>query len=217
MSTTIHTIETATKTGVVVTTTVIETYPQCYVVRCDGGSVGHECSDVEDVLVESGDTWELDTNAVEFAELHAIDHRDRPAPGLPAAGLSIADIALMRQLIAWRKEVGVEIRPERGAWVDMTKPFRGGQRWITRDMAASDSGEPEVGFGSDYATSPATWIRVSSLTEAVDILVAKGYVPARFSSAYLAGWDAVTKVLMQPVSKNGTRDAFDLAPATYRR
>lgn len=194
MSTLVHSIETTTADGIEVRTVVREVYPHCYSVRCNGNEVGHECSGRADVLIEDGDTWASDLGAVEAAEQHASEHRDRGAQQAVEPtpwSISVADIALMRQLIAWRKSAGVELRPERGAWVDMTKPFRGGQRTITwADRDQWPNGDGEVGFASDYVTEQITWVRVSSLTEAVDILAAKGYVPVRFSSAYKAGWEA---------------------------
>jgi hypothetical protein len=53
----------------------------------------------------------------------------------------------------------------------------------------------------DYHRAQYEWYRAHSVTEAVDLLAALGYLPARFSSAWWAGWNAA---------------AMDLALADYR-
>lgn len=47
----------------------------------------------------------------------------------------------------------------------------------------------EVGVHPD-SHRPLTWHEVQSVTQAVDVLVALGYLPVWFSSAYRAGWDS---------------------------
>lgn len=77
MSTLVHTIDTPVSAGPVVRTSVIEIYGGQYVVQCNGDEVGHECSGREDVRIEDGDTWSADNAVVEFAEMHAAEHRER--------------------------------------------------------------------------------------------------------------------------------------------
>lgn len=103
-------------------------------------------------------------------------------------GIPATDVALMRQLIAWRKVNDIEFVKRRifGApyWVDSfgtTGPKR-------RQVAYDRKLETPMGV-FDYDAG-FTWLAPASLTQAVDLLVAFGYLPARFSSAYRAGWDA---------------------------
>ena len=60
-----------------VTVRVVEVYPGCFGVVCNGNEVGHECSGREDVLIEPGDTWGQRENAVEFADRHVAEHEGR--------------------------------------------------------------------------------------------------------------------------------------------
>lgn len=107
--------------------------------------------------------------------------------------MTIAEIALMRQVIAWRKANGIDFagggRLSQGSraadWVDVggiTGPSR-------RAVSVSFGDVDPLGICAGRRKSY-RWIEVDSVTEGVDILVAKGYLPKRFSSAYAAGYVA---------------------------
>lgn len=105
-----------------------------------------------------------------------------------SARLTVDEIGVMREIIAWCKESNVyetycarweavsEIayRPHstRGRAVDFNQKY---------DNGAS------VAFAGEYSH---TWkpLPARTFTEAVDMLVALGFLPPRFSSAYQAGW-----------------------------
>jgi hypothetical protein len=87
-----------------------------------------------------------------------------------------AEVAVMRAIVRWRREMGIEYDHDGAAYVDPHGPR------VTWDY----SNGPEIG----YTRSPRKsfqWIAVSTVAEAVDILVALGFLPARFSSAYREG------------------------------
>lgn len=132
------------------------------------------------------------------------DTSDRPT-------LSASDVALMRQLIAWRKANDIEFVKRRiyGApyWVDAfgrTGPKR-------REVVYDRKQENTLGLFDDDAGF--TWLAPVSLTQAVDVLVAYGYLPARFSSAYRAGWDSCDAWRLGPPRISGP-DGNDLRPAS---
>jgi hypothetical protein len=93
--------------------------------------------------------------------------------------MTVREIALMRAIVKWRKANGVEVpgpqsyRNHDGRLVTRTAYF----------------GPAEIGVAPRYGVT-IEWHRVHSFTNAVDLLVALGYLPARFSSAYAAGWHA---------------------------
>jgi hypothetical protein len=101
-----------------------------------------------------------------------------------------AERALLRELFRWaRTEGDLDVsgtymwcrrfrRPESERW---------GVNFFARDW---EPGEP-VALGIWRGTSTTKNYWVESIAEAVDVLVALGIVPARFSTAYRAGWDAM--------------------------
>ena len=95
--------------------------------------------------------------------------------------ITTAEIALMREIIAWRKTHGWQRGAWEGAWIEMA----------TGRMVAADPNASEVGVSAGCYDSY-RWHRVESVTQAVDLLTAFGYLPARFSSSYRAGWHAAT-------------------------
>lgn len=96
------------------------------------------------------------------------------------------EIALMREIVLWRRNHGMDFVRRRvyGApyWKDYaTKREVWFQFRDVNPLTVSRPGE----YGDE------SWdVVVTSLTEAVDLLVAYGFLPARFSSAYRAGWRA---------------------------
>lgn len=96
--------------------------------------------------------------------------------------LTDREIALMREIVKWRKANGVHYRG----------PSKIGQfiEWVGQEQAVCfEILDGEIGWGP-IGQIYGPWIAVGSVTEAVDLLVALGYLPARFSTAYRAGWDA---------------------------
>ncbi len=122
--------------------------------------------------------------------------------------LTIKDIALMRQIIAWRKTVFVELRSTHGVWMKVGDPDD--RRAVTWD-------EGEVGLTSHYDRERMRWVGVTSLGQAVDVLVAFGYLPARFSTAYRDGWSAGYRVcdgFWDPEGRSLTQEQIgDVYPA----
>jgi hypothetical protein len=100
--------------------------------------------------------------------------------------MTVEDIALMREIVKWRRNHGVDF---------VRRRVYGAPYW--KDYAT----KREVWF-QPREVNPLTVVRpceygtelwdvvAPSLTEAVDLLVAYGFLPARFSSAYRAGWIA---------------------------
>lgn len=104
-----------------------------------------------------------------------------------ARRMTVNEIALMRAIIAWRKAHEIEFVRRRVMgtyWVDAfgrTGPKR-------RGVAIELKHSPDAPLG--LCVGSYTWHPAESFTQAVDLLVAYGYLPARFSSAYRAGWHA---------------------------
>lgn len=91
------------------------------------------------------------------------------------------EIALMRDIVTWRKANRWRHLPHYGYTGDPGSPA---VSWYLQTPGAT-----EIGVTSQLDVEPYEWHHVRSVTEAVDLLVALSYLPARFSSAYRAGWD----------------------------
>lgn len=111
-----------------------------------------------------------------------------------ATRMSVDEIALMREIVRWRR--GRTLAKPYSSRADY---FR--HRWHTigGDWADVAYEIPAVDDYSDaYAVlyylrgrySSYAKIEVRTVTQAVDVLVALGYLPLRFSSGYRAGWHA---------------------------
>ncbi len=96
--------------------------------------------------------------------------------------LTVQDVALLRELVHWRRANG---------WVWGYYPGRGETRWqLGRSAVVEfdiDRRQLTLELGIDRGCTT-MWPR--SFREAVDVLAALGVIPARFSSAYLAGREA---------------------------
>lgn len=108
--------------------------------------------------------------------------------------MSVDEIALMREIVRWRR--GRTLAKPYAARAEFYR-----NRWhaLGGDWAEVAYEIPEVdeyndayavlyysrGRYSSYAT-----IEVRTVTQAVDLLVALGFLPLRFSSGYRAGWHA---------------------------
>lgn len=104
--------------------------------------------------------------------------------------MTVREIALMREIVKWRKANRIDYLPDHSRYLTA-----GGRTvaWTTLDISWD---KPMVGVSPAYYASagspgmPYEWHCVHSFTEAVDLLAALGYLPARFSTAYLAGYRA---------------------------
>jgi hypothetical protein len=114
--------------------------------------------------------------------------------------LTAEEIGLLKEIVRWRRSHDVSFYLTRGKntfagpygfmeWARFSDAPDGGPR--VRSSVAIDRDEPDrVGEARDYRYGTYSYHRVASVTQAVDLLVALGYLPARFSTAYRAGWDA---------------------------
>jgi hypothetical protein len=104
--------------------------------------------------------------------------------------MTVREIALMREIVKWRRANGWIYLHPAAPWVESES-----------GRAVSLTEDGDIGITDDYHRAQYEWYRAHSVTEAVDLLAALGYLPARFSSAWWAGWNAA---------------AMDLALADYR-
>lgn len=100
------------------------------------------------------------------------------------------EIALMREIVRWRRS------QRDGAGLSTTEFVRrrvyGTPYWKDQRTGREVWFNPTHEDPMSIIRARGEWgdvIPTSSVTEAVDILVAYGFLPARFSSAYMVGWD----------------------------
>jgi hypothetical protein len=115
--------------------------------------------------------------------------------------MSTEEISLMREIVRWRKNHGIDFVRRINPYGDpYWKDYATGREvWFYRN----ESGMALSGLG-DFSTAD---IPATSFTQAVDLLVAYGYLPQRFSSAYRAGWHA-SRVWEVGSDEFGTSDEF---------
>lgn len=101
------------------------------------------------------------------------------------------EVALMRALVVWRRANGVTFNFYRARW---SAPDG---RSVTMNPAEAGDIWGEVGVSAG-ALDPHRWLKVADLSEAVDVLVAVGYLPAKFSSAYRLGWQSARLATVTP-------------------
>lgn len=119
-------------------------------------------------------------------------------------GLQPADVALMRAIVMWRREgshIGTpraEFSTNRGwggllSWREGYPVEPKNRRVVAVEIAFhGDEAHPRqlrLCVSRPKMIADTITIEPRSLTEGVDLLVAFGFLPARFSSAYRAGWD----------------------------
>lgn len=101
-------------------------------------------------------------------------------------------VHLLREIVKWRRanQVSLKLRFWEGReyWLP-------GNRIVSfddYDIISFPDHRFQIGVGvmSDRRVRRVMWYPVRTMSEAVDILVALGCLPPRFSSAYRAGWDA---------------------------
>jgi hypothetical protein len=124
--------------------------------------------------------------------------------------LTDREIALMREIVKWRKANGVHYRG----------PSKIGQfiEWVGQEQAVCfEILDGEIGWGP-IGRIYGPWIAVGSVTEAVDLLVALGYLPARFSTAYRDGFGRGREFQTYASNWQGSTDhAQSLLPVAWSR
>jgi hypothetical protein len=95
------------------------------------------------------------------------------------------EMTLLIRLRRWLGNIGAI----RTTWGDGMRLPDGRQLEWRTEMAPHWPRYAEIGVHPDRR-SPLRWTEVESVTQAVDIWVALGYLPVRFSSEYRAGWNA---------------------------
>jgi hypothetical protein len=104
------------------------------------------------------------------------------------------DVHLLREIARWRRNGGqwtyFQWRPGRnfGAFTEWSR-FESDRNVKVSYDPGSESRFPGLTVTIDYRCEPVKELPVRTVTEAVDVLVALGFLPARFSSAYRVGWD----------------------------
>lgn len=111
--------------------------------------------------------------------------------------LTLDEIALLREIVKWRRTKGTVFSltcggrgfggaPGFAEWRDWTN---GQSRSVAWDRPGESNFE-QVGMSRDSRRQSYTYFAPESVGQTVDILVAYGFLPQRFSSAYRAGWEA---------------------------
>lgn len=109
-----------------------------------------------------------------------------------ARRLTPEEIGLLKQVFRWRRDNGKtfflshSFGPHGFLSWDEPRNTDGVRRGVTFDREWPD----RIGETTSYHRQTFRWHEVADARQAVDLLVAYGYLPARFSSAYRAGWDA---------------------------
>lgn len=106
-----------------------------------------------------------------------------PAPMAPT------ERALLLAVMRWARAEGIEF--ESAYWWTRRGPIE--QHW---GVSLLDGESPFLTVWRGRDTGRDYWVR--SLAEAIDLLVTLGILPARFSTAYRAGWDAVHSIIGVP-------------------
>lgn len=129
--------------------------------------------------------------------------------------MTVREIALMRRIIAWRMTNEIEFVRRRMLgtyWVDTFGLTGAKGRAVAIDLTQMDALGTCAGRYASYC-----WHEVESVTQGVDVLVAYGYLPARFASAYFNGTAdtaAAVRSALAPFTDGGkSYDATALAVA----
>lgn len=98
--------------------------------------------------------------------------------------LSLDEIAVLREIVQWRRTGGGEF-----VWASPAYRLADGKvfAWLWPRSQATCM---KVGVTPDYLRVSFVWHKVASVAQAINLLVALGYLPERFSRAYRAGWEA---------------------------
>jgi hypothetical protein len=108
--------------------------------------------------------------------------------------LTVDEIALLREVARWRRANGVSYFQWRpgcriGVFTEWYR-YDGRKRETLSYEPGSESRCPQVVVTHAYYGGEDKVLPVETVTQAIDVLVALGYLPQRFSSAYRAGWNA---------------------------
>lgn len=117
--------------------------------------------------------------------------------------MSVEDIALLREIARWCRgsgpwpRVDYYARPKGDhSWSQRADlpglPYQAGRgAWVALEVRDTDDpGDAYAVLLYSKGSPVSDKIEVRSVTQAVDLLVALGFLPQRFSSAYRAGWHA---------------------------
>lgn len=97
--------------------------------------------------------------------------------------MTTEEIALMREIVQWRKNHDID-------FVRRINPY-GAPYWKDYRTGREVWFQPKYAVPLSIGTKHESYsVLAESLAQAVDLLVAYGYLPQRFSSAYRAGWHA---------------------------
>lgn len=107
------------------------------------------------------------------------------------------DVHLLREIAKWRRAAGIDYWRSHGNIGRFTQWSEAGRdgRQVSIDFVLGEDDEGNDRYRADMTIGRKRQIggmRVEdgwTLTVAVDVLVAVGYLPPRFSSAYRLGWD----------------------------
>jgi len=115
--------------------------------------------------------------------------------------LSAEEIGLLKEVARWRRNHDVTFYLTRrgqglgGAhgflqWDRFSDAIDGWSGRVRSTVTIERESPGDIGEARNYRYGTFSYHRVTSVREGVDLLVAYGYLPPRFSSAYRAGWEA---------------------------
>lgn len=109
----------------------------------------------------------------------------------------------LKELVRWRRNHGVDFD-----FRSATLRLGDGRTiaWNT-ESALHWPRAAEIGV-NPVRHRPLMWHEVESVTQAIDTLVALGYLPVRFSSAYRYGWDAANTWMKPEIDPERFRQMF---------
>jgi uncharacterized protein (DUF2236 family) len=106
-----------------------------------------------------------------------------------AVRMTVQDIALVREIVRWRRNQGVEFYrwPKTiGRFSEWKRRLDGKRINVTIDEGGMNATLDYFSLGIVNGID----IPLGTVSQTVDCLVAFGFLPPRFSSAYRAGWEA---------------------------
>jgi hypothetical protein len=110
--------------------------------------------------------------------------------------LTVEEIGLLREVARWRRAHGVDyFQWRRGVGFGRFTEWKAWEtgldgREVRRHVAYDPAPTGIVSTNKDYYGGETVDLPLATVAETVDMLVALGFLPARFSSAYRRGWDA---------------------------
>jgi hypothetical protein len=125
-----------------------------------------------------------------------------------ARRMTVDEIALMREIVRWRRNRWVDQwKASRafGRFVQWTARGKNGKQVTVEFKAADDGAYAVMTIGTREDLGGIEIDNAYSFAQAIDALVAFGYLPSRFSSAYRAGWHAAQ---VWQIGEYGTSDEF---------